>query len=74
MGSTVEQFFEDIERESKEGKTLPVWYVFFYPICAVLFIVARRGELYLEVFCLLHDVVIRLIVSSVPPWHIYFPQ
>ncbi|KAG8215120.1 Aldehyde/histidinol dehydrogenase [Butyriboletus roseoflavus] len=32
MGSTVEQFFEDIERDSKEGKTLPVW----------------RGELYLE--------------------------
>ncbi|KAF9228240.1 glycoside hydrolase family 38 protein [Gyrodon lividus] len=32
MGSTVEQFFEDIERESKEGNTLPVW----------------RGELYLE--------------------------
>ncbi|KAF8549819.1 glycoside hydrolase family 38 protein [Imleria badia] len=32
MGSTVEQFFADIERDSKEGKTLPVW----------------RGELYLE--------------------------
>ncbi|KAF9235409.1 glycoside hydrolase family 38 protein [Melanogaster broomeanus] len=32
MGSTVEKFFEDIERESKEGSTLPVW----------------RGELYLE--------------------------
>ncbi|KIJ12332.1 glycoside hydrolase family 38 protein [Paxillus involutus ATCC 200175] len=32
MGSTVEQFFEDIERESKEGSTLPVW----------------QGELYLE--------------------------
>ena len=40
MGSTVEQFFEDIERESKEGKTLPVWYVFFSLLCAVLFIVA----------------------------------
>ncbi|KAH0833839.1 glycoside hydrolase family 38 protein [Lanmaoa asiatica] len=33
MGSTVEQFFEDIERESKEGKTLPVWCVFLYPHC-----------------------------------------
>jgi len=32
MGGTVEQFFEDIERESREGQTLPVW----------------RGELYLE--------------------------
>ncbi|KIJ61767.1 glycoside hydrolase family 38 protein [Hydnomerulius pinastri MD-312] len=32
MGSTVEQFFDDIEKDSKEGKTLPVW----------------RGELYLE--------------------------
>ncbi|KAL4077552.1 glycoside hydrolase family 38 protein [Scleroderma citrinum] len=32
MGSTVEQFFKNIERESKEGSTLPVW----------------RGELYLE--------------------------
>ncbi|KAF8128024.1 glycoside hydrolase family 38 protein [Boletus edulis] len=32
MGSTVEQFFADIERGSKDGKTLPVW----------------RGELYLE--------------------------
>ncbi|KAG6332318.1 hypothetical protein ID866_6771 [Astraeus odoratus] len=32
MGSTVEQFFEDIERNSKQGSTLPVW----------------RGELYLE--------------------------
>jgi hypothetical protein len=31
MGSTVEQFFEAIERESKEGKTLPVWYVFLIP-------------------------------------------
>ena len=40
MGSTVEQFFEAIERESKEGKTLPVWYVVFHPICAFLFIVA----------------------------------
>ncbi|KAG1869378.1 glycoside hydrolase family 38 protein [Suillus subalutaceus] len=32
MGSTVEEFFEDIEEDSKEGKTLPVW----------------KGELYLE--------------------------
>ncbi|KAI5983893.1 glycoside hydrolase family 38 protein, partial [Pisolithus albus] len=32
MGSTVEQFFEDIERDSKGGRSLPVW----------------RGELYLE--------------------------
>ncbi|KIM65521.1 glycoside hydrolase family 38 protein [Scleroderma citrinum Foug A] len=32
MGTAVEQFFEDIERESKEGSTLPVW----------------RGEFYLE--------------------------
>ncbi|KAI6046633.1 glycoside hydrolase family 38 protein [Pisolithus marmoratus] len=32
MGSTVEQFFEDIEKVSKGGRSLPVW----------------RGELYLE--------------------------
>ncbi|KAH7908394.1 glycoside hydrolase family 38 protein [Hygrophoropsis aurantiaca] len=32
MGSTVEDFFSDIERDSKEGKMLPVW----------------KGELYLE--------------------------
>ncbi|KAI6019052.1 glycoside hydrolase family 38 protein [Pisolithus microcarpus] len=32
MGGTVEQFFEDIERDSKGGRSLPVW----------------RGELYLE--------------------------
>lgn len=32
MGSSVEEFFEDIEEGSKEGKTLPVW----------------KGELYLE--------------------------
>ncbi|OAX33098.1 glycoside hydrolase family 38 protein [Rhizopogon vinicolor AM-OR11-026] len=32
MGSSVEEFFEDIEKESKEGTTLPVW----------------KGELYLE--------------------------
>jgi hypothetical protein len=27
MGSSVEEFFEDIEENSKEGKTLPVWSV-----------------------------------------------
>lgn len=27
MGSTVEEFFEGIERDTKEGCTLPVWYV-----------------------------------------------
>lgn len=32
MGSSVEEFFEDIEEDSNEGKTLPVW----------------KGELYLE--------------------------
>lgn len=32
MGSSVENFFKDIEEDSKEGKTLPVW----------------KGELYLE--------------------------
>ncbi|KAG1744557.1 glycoside hydrolase family 38 protein [Suillus paluster] len=32
MGSSVEEFFEDIEEDSKAGKTLPVW----------------KGELYLE--------------------------
>lgn len=75
MGSTVEQFFEDIERESKEGKTLPVWYVCFYSLRAVVLIGGRRGELYLEVYCLLIvDVIIRLIAPLVPPWHIYFPQ
>jgi hypothetical protein len=29
MGSTVQEFFEDIEKNSKEGTTLPVWYVNF---------------------------------------------
>lgn len=75
MGNTVEQFFEDIERESKEGKTLPVWYVFFCWSCAVLLIGGRRGELYLEVYCLfIHDVIIRLIVPLVSPWHVYFAR
>lgn len=50
MGSTVEQFFENIEQGTKEGKTLPVWCVFFYPPDDVLFINKRRGELYLEVY------------------------
>lgn len=50
MGGTVEKFFEDIERGSEGGKTLPVWYVFFYSFCEILIHCGRRGELYLEVY------------------------
>jgi hypothetical protein len=36
MGSTVEEFFEDIEKDSKEGATLPVWYVNFLLLSLLL--------------------------------------
>ena len=50
MGHSVDEFFEHIEKGSKEGKTLPNWCGSC--LCTLLRVAniwCRKGELYLEV-------------------------
>ena len=57
MGHSVDEFYHDLEKKTKAGKTLPVW----------------RGELYLEVSGYhLSDEEFMLTLHTVPSWHVHF--